>query len=145
MAMSTDRSILDTALALVLGNVFGRFPRLRILSVELGAAWVPYCMHLLDHSGGLLDRHIEAFGEVVDELPSAIFRRHFWVSPFPEEDIVGLTQLIGADRVLFGSDWPHAEGNEQPADYATYLDKVDPDDMRKIMRDNALALLAPSA
>jgi predicted TIM-barrel fold metal-dependent hydrolase len=144
MAMSTDRSILDTALALVLGNLFGRFPRLRILSVELGAAWVPYCMHVLDHSGGLLDRHIEAFGEVVDELPSAIFRRHFWISPFPEEDIVGLTQLVGADRVLFGSDWPHAEGTEQPADYATYLDKVDPDDVRKIMRDNALALLAPS-
>jgi predicted TIM-barrel fold metal-dependent hydrolase len=144
MAMSTDRSILDTALALVLGNVFGRFPRLRILSVELGAAWVPYCMHVLDHSGGLLDRHIEAFGEVVDELPSAIFRRHFWVSPFPEEDIVGLAQLIGADRVLFGSDWPHAEGSEQPADFANYLDKVDPDDVRKIMRDNALALLAPS-
>ncbi len=136
-----DRPMLDTALALVLGNVFGRFPRLRILSIELGCAWVPYCMHVLDHAGGLLDRHIRAFGATVDERPSEVFRRHFWVSPFPEEDIASLTRLIGADRVLFGSDWPHAEGTQQPADYARYLEKLDPDDARKILRDNALSLL----
>jgi predicted TIM-barrel fold metal-dependent hydrolase len=136
-----DRPMLDTALALVLGNLFGRFPRLRILSIELGCAWVPFCMHVLDHSGGLLDRRIRAFGETIDERPSEIFKRHFWVSPFPEEDIVGLTELIGRDRVLFGSDWPHAEGTPQPADYAKYLEDLDPRDARLILRDNALALL----
>ena len=36
MAWVGDRPMLDTALALVLGNVFGRFPGLRVLSVELG-------------------------------------------------------------------------------------------------------------
>jgi predicted TIM-barrel fold metal-dependent hydrolase len=74
-----------------------------------------------------------------------VFRRHFWVSPFPEEDIVGLTELIGADRVLFGSDWPHAEGTEQPADYVDYLTKLSPEDTRKILRDNALDVVRPSA
>jgi predicted TIM-barrel fold metal-dependent hydrolase len=144
MAWVGDRPMLDTALALVLGNVFGRFPGLRVLSVELGCAWVPYCLHTLDHAGGLLDRHISAFGVTVDERPSEIFRRHIWVSPFPEEDIAGLTAMIGADRVLFGSDWPHAEGTEQPADYAPYLDKLPADDARRILRENALALLEPS-
>ena len=67
------------------------------------------------------------------------------MSPFPEEDIAGLTAMIGADRVLFGSDWPHAEGTEQPADYAAYLDKLPADDARRILRDNALALLEPSS
>ena len=139
-----DRPMLDTALALVLGNLFGRFPRLRILSVELGCAWVPYCMHVLDHSGGLLDRHIRAFGATVHEKPSEIFRRHFWVSPFPEEDIAGLNDLIGPDHVLFGSDWPHAEGTEQPADYAKYVEELDPAHARQILHDNALALLEPA-
>ncbi len=137
-----DRPMLDTALALVLGNVFGRFPQLKVLSVELGCAWVPYCMHVLDHSGGLLDRHIRAFGATVQERPSEIFKRHFWVSPFPEEDIAGLTELIGADKVLFGSDWPHAEGTPQPADYANYLEELDPAHARQILRDNALALVS---
>jgi predicted TIM-barrel fold metal-dependent hydrolase len=136
-----DRPMLDTALALVLGNLFGRFPGLKVLSVELGCAWVPYCMHVLDHSGGLLDRHIHAFGETVRERPSEIFRRHFWVSPFPEEDVAGLADLIGADRVLFGSDWPHAEGTPQPADYADHLDDLDATRTRMILRDNALQLV----
>ena len=140
-ALVGDRPMLDTALALVLGNVFGRFPQLRILSIELGCAWVPYCMHVLDHSGGLLDRNIRAFGETVYERPSEVFKRHFWVSPFPEEDIAGLIGLIGADRVLFGSDWPHAEGTQQPGDYARYLVQLDPGDAKKVLRDNALALV----
>jgi predicted TIM-barrel fold metal-dependent hydrolase len=140
-----DRPMVDTAVALVLGNLFGRFPRLRIMSIELGAAWVPYAMHLVDHAGGLIDRKIQTFGRTVDERPSEVLRRHFWVAPFPEEDITALTRLIGADRVLFGSDFPHAEGTEQPADFARYLDELDPADTRRILRDNALSLLAPPA
>jgi predicted TIM-barrel fold metal-dependent hydrolase len=130
-----DRTILDTVAALVLGNLFGRF----------GCAWVPYCLHMLDHAGlSITDRYIEAFGQRSDERPSEVFKRHFWVSPFPEEDVIGLTNLIGADHVLFGSDWPHAEGTEQPGDYARYIEKLDEDDRRKVLRDNALSLLAPS-
>jgi predicted TIM-barrel fold metal-dependent hydrolase len=137
-----DRTILDTVISLVLGNVFGRFPNLRIATIELGCAWVGYCMHVLDHAGiSITNRYIQAFGERNDERPSEIFKRHFWVSPFAEEDIVGLTELIGVDRVLFGSDWPHSEGTEHPADYARYLHKLGPEDTRKIMRDNALAVL----
>lgn len=137
-----DRTIIDTIVALVLGNLFGRFPRLRIATVELGAAWVPYCMHVLDHAGiSIADRYIRAFGETVYERPSDIFRRHVWVSPFPEEDMIALGDLIGADRVLFGSDWPHSEGTEHPADCVSYLKDVDPAVQRKILRDNALAVM----
>jgi predicted TIM-barrel fold metal-dependent hydrolase len=137
-----DRTILDTVLSLVLGNVFGRFPGLRIATIELGCGWVDYCLHLLDHAGiSITDRYIQAFGERNDERPSDIFRRHFWVSPFAEENIIGLTEQIGADRVLFGSDWPHSEGTEQPADYARYLGKLSPEDTKRIMRDNALEVL----
>jgi predicted TIM-barrel fold metal-dependent hydrolase len=101
---------------------------------------------VLDHAGlSITDRYIEAFGQSVSERPSEVFRRHFWVSPFPEEDVVGLTRLIGVDRVLFGSDWPHAEGTEQPSDYLRYIEKLDPADTRKVVRDNALSLLAPSS
>ncbi len=141
-----DRTILDTVAALVLGNLFGRFPKLRIATIELGCAWVPYCLHMLDHAGlSITDRHIEAFGQRSEERPSEIFKRHFWVSPFPEEDVIGLTNLIGTDHVLFGSDWPHAEGTEQPGDYVRYIEKLDDDHRRLVLRENALSLLAPSA
>ena len=141
-AFNTDRGILETVLALILGNLFGRFPNVRIASVEMGCNWVPYVLHALDHAGGLLERRIEAFGQRVDDRPSDILRERVSVSPFPEEDVIGLTELIGVDRVLFGSDWPHPEGNVEPIDYADCLQKLDPVDVKKIMRDNALALIS---
>jgi predicted TIM-barrel fold metal-dependent hydrolase len=141
-ALSSDRAVLDTMIALVLGNLFGRFPNVRVASIENGAAWVDYCLHVLDHAGGMTERRIEAFGQVVTERPSDIFRENVWVSPFPEEDVVRLREMIGADRVLFGSDWPHPEGTVTPVDFADCIQKLDPDDVRKIMRDNALSLLA---
>ena len=140
-----DRTILDTVAALVLGNLFGRFPKLRIATIELGCAWVGYCLHLLDHAGvSLTERSIQAFGQRVDERPSEVFKRHFWVSPFPEEDVAALVGQIGADRVLFGSDWPHSEGTEAPVDYVDYLGGISGDDQRKILRDNAASLLRPA-
>jgi predicted TIM-barrel fold metal-dependent hydrolase len=142
-ALISDRGILDTVIALVLGNLFGRFPNVRVASIEMGCNWVPYCLHVLDHAGGLLERRIEAFGSRLDDKPSDIMKENVYVSPFPEEDVVGLTELIGIDRVVFGSDWPHPEGNVMPADYVSCLNKLDPADVKRVMRDNALSMLSP--
>ena len=138
-ALTSDRGILDTMVALVLGNLFGRFPNVRVASVEIGSSWVPYCLHALDHAEGMLERRIGAFGSRVEGKPSEVFRRKVSVSPFPEEDVVGLTELIGVDRVIFGLDWPHPEGTIHPVDYADGINKLAPADVKKIMRDNALA------
>ena len=137
-----ERPIMDTAQALILGNLFGRFPEIRVASIEMGGTWVQYLLHGLDHSGPLLTRHVQAFGTVLHDRPSDVFRERFWVSPFPEEDVVGLAQLIGSDHVLMGSDWPHPEGTPTPADYASCLDGLESAGIRRIMRDNAMGLLA---
>jgi len=47
---------------------------------------------------------------------------------------------VGADRVIFGSDWPHMEGMPEPLDYAAELADLPETDRRRILRDNALAL-----
>ena len=89
----------------------------------------------------LLERRITAFGQTMQDLPSDVFKEHIYISPFPEEDVVGLTELIGVDRVLMGSDWPHPEGNIMPGDFADSIQKLPEADIKKIMRDNLLALL----
>ncbi len=144
LALRDSRPIIDTVVALILGNLFGRFPKIRIASVELGCSWVPYCLHVLDHAGTLLDREISAFGTTVKDRPSDVFRGHVFVSPFPEEDVLGLIELIGIDRVLFGSDWPHPEGTVEPQDYLHCLEGLDAESVRKVMRDNALNMLGLS-
>jgi predicted TIM-barrel fold metal-dependent hydrolase len=136
-----DNAIMDTICALVLHNLFGRFPNIRVASVELGASWVPFLLHRLDHAGGLVDRRITAFGQTLTDRPSDIFRQHVWVSPFPEEDISAVVGHMGVDHVLFGSDWPHLEGIPEPADYAAALRDFDTTSIKRVMRDNALELV----
>ena len=110
-------------------------------AIELGCAWTPYALHMVDHAGSLLERRIEAFGQTMQDLPSDVFKEHIYISPFPEEDVVGLTERIGVDRVLMGSDWPHPEGNIMPGDFADSIQKLPEADIKKIMRDNLLELL----
>ncbi len=140
------RPVMDSMMAMTLGGLFNRFPNLKALSIEVGAAWVGYCLHELDHAGSnLVERRITTFdGELVGR-PSEVFKQHCYVAPFPEEDVVALAGLIGADRVLFGSDWPHPEGVAQPSSFRTFVASMSEADQRLIMRDNLLAILEPAA
>jgi len=61
--------------------------------------------------------------------------------PYYEEDLKKLADLIGVERILFGSDWPHGEGLADPAGYVKELDMFTDAEQRKIMRDNCLAYL----
>jgi predicted TIM-barrel fold metal-dependent hydrolase len=138
-----DTAVMDTLTALILHNLFGRFPKVRVATVELGSSWVPYFLSRADHAGSALgSRRIVAFGEMLKDKPSDIFREKIWVSPWPEEDVPGLAREIGAEHVLMGSDWPHAEGIPEPRDYYNELKGLDAPSVRRIMRDNTLDLVA---
>ena len=70
-----------------------------------------------------------------------MFRRHVYVSPYHEEDIPHLCSLIGADHVVFGSDFPHPEGLADPVDFAHGCESLGPEKTRLIMRDNQRRLV----
>ncbi|WP_235490843.1 amidohydrolase family protein, partial [Frankia sp. AvcI1] len=78
--------------------------------------------------------------------PSETFQRNFYVCPFFEEDPVELAEAIGYDHVLFGSDWPHPEGLEQPLNFADKLvDRADPVETARVMRGNIAGLIRVDA
>jgi predicted TIM-barrel fold metal-dependent hydrolase len=135
-----DRPIMDTFSALVLHNLFGRFPNVRCLSVENGSLFVPYLLKQMNKMNGM-GRNGPWLGGRITEKPSEIFKRHVWVSPFHEENVPALAEVIGADRVLFGSDYPHAEGLAEPRDFVESLAGMSAADVRRIMRDNLHDLL----
>ena len=64
------------------------------------------------------------------------------MSPFHEENVRALSELIGVDRVLFGSDYPHPEGLAEPNDFAEELSGMSEGDVERIMRGNLADLLA---
>ena len=78
---------------------------------------------------------------VFTEDPLDTVRRHVWVTPYLEEDLAALAELIGVEQILFGSDWPHGEGVAQPLDFEKELGGFDPHGVQRIMHDNAVDLL----
>jgi predicted TIM-barrel fold metal-dependent hydrolase len=71
-----------------------------------------------------------------DEDPVDVFKRNIYVHPFHEEDPIGLVDILGADRVLFGSDYPHPEGLADPLSFVDELSNLPDDAVRKIMGGN---------
>jgi predicted TIM-barrel fold metal-dependent hydrolase len=133
--VTKNRAVSDFYATAICHKVFERFPALRLASVENGASWIPDLLHRLDDAAnrnpGYFARH-----------PRDVFAEHVWVTPFWEDDVAGLLDDVSPDRFLLGSDWPHAEGTRQPMDFVTEtLADVPADAVRKIARENALALL----
>jgi predicted TIM-barrel fold metal-dependent hydrolase len=75
------------------------------------------------------------------EPPTDTFKRHFWMHPFHEEDPRDLVKLLGADHVIFGSDFPHVEGLADPLSWADELHGLSDEDLRKVMGGNMIELL----
>ena len=65
-----------------------------------------------------------------------------WVSPYYEDELAGLRDLVGADHMLMGSDFPHAEGLAEPSAYIKDLENFGftPEESRLVMRDNGVEL-----
>jgi predicted TIM-barrel fold metal-dependent hydrolase len=68
------------------------------------------------------------------------FIEHCWVAPFVEDSVEVLAQHLPVERILFGSDWPHAEGLSEPKDFLVKVKGFAIDDQRKMMTENAREL-----
>ena len=136
-----ERPVIDTTSSLIFDNVFGRFPNLRLLIAEHGASWVPHVLSHMDKSRGM-GRNGPWIGGKLDERPSKIFRRFVRVAPYPEDNIPWIVENLEGDAtcLVMGSDFPHAEGLADPADFEKLLDPLDDATKRAIMRGNAETL-----
>ena len=85
-----------------------RFPKLKVLWVESGLAWIPFLMQRLDHEYQM--RSCEA--PLLKKLPSEYMREMFYTSQPLEKTNLKLLQAsmdaFNADtQLLYASDWPH--------------------------------------
>jgi predicted TIM-barrel fold metal-dependent hydrolase len=135
-----ERTVVDQIAATIYQNLFGRFPGLRFLIVEFGAAWLPRLVKTLDKIYRLGD-HKSRWPQGKPEQPSEVFRRHFKIVPFYEDNYEALAAAVGVDCLLNGSDFPHPEGLAWPIEMAEELTAFNDADVRKIMRSNAAATL----
>jgi predicted TIM-barrel fold metal-dependent hydrolase len=133
--LAIERAAYDFLLSITFDGLFERFPNLRVASVENGSEFLP------DLLRKLASTHRKMPG-VFPADPVETFRRNVWINPFWEDDPYEVVELMGDDRVIFGSDWPHIEGMPRPLDYVTELKELDDEPRRRVLRENALELSA---
>lgn len=128
------RPISDSLSALICDGVFARHPNLRVASVENGAAWLAPLMHRLKLAHGQMPKAFK-------EHPIETFRRHIFVAPFYEDDTADLKMRIPANRILFGSDFPHPEGLAEPLDYLKEFTTYNDAELKNVFHSNLKGLL----
>ena len=128
------RPIIDTMASAIGHGLCTRFPKLKIAPVENGSSWV---RPLLESMENAYRFNPAAF----EEDPVEVFKRNIFVHPFHEDDPRGLIELLGADNVVFGSDYPHPEGLADPISYVDELEGLPEEDIAKVMGGNLARLM----
>lgn len=132
-ALMHDRRLHDFLAAIITHGVFQRHPGVRLASIENGATWVPSLIRALRRLRSQAPEHFA-------QDPVEQFHEHVWVAPFVEDDVVELAGHVPVERILFGSDWPHAEGFAEPKEFLANVADLPADAQRRIMVDNAREL-----
>ena len=120
-------------------GVLERHPALRVVFLEAGGGWAPYWLARLDHQVPAYHRYAPG----LSLLPSEYFARQCWVSfEIDEATLPALTPFVGDDRVVWGSDYPHADSTF-PGAVKELLATIAPLpalSRQRILGDNAAAL-----
>jgi predicted TIM-barrel fold metal-dependent hydrolase len=128
------RSIQDALASAICHGMLTRFPGVKLLGVENGGSWV----------AGLRSHLATAYKKMPREFaehPLEVFQRNIWVNPFWQDSLTGLVEEIGAERVCFGSDYPHPEGLAEPIEWIHEIEGLPLADRRRIMSTNMFDLM----
>ena len=119
------------------GAVFERFPRLKVVVVEIGCGWIAHWLEFMDAKYKMV-----GFDTEMKRRPSEYFERQCWVSgETDEKTFPAMAQLVGAHKLLWGSDYPHAEGHAEPVEELKQtIEGLSEEDQRKILGENAVRL-----
>ncbi len=107
----TQRGARD-AIRLVMAGVFDRFPTLKVYFAENQVGWIP---HWLEQADSIYERNhrwaVELLGltYLKNGLPSEYIREHcLWGFQYNPVG-VKMRHLIGVDKIMWASDFPHTE------------------------------------
>ena len=88
----------------IMGGVFERFPRLKVVFVEPGLGWVSWWLYIADD---LRQRQGYEF-PAIKELPSHYFHQNVYLTFIDEPDAYRqATERLGVDNIMWSSDYPH--------------------------------------
>ncbi|HEV8063846.1 MAG TPA: amidohydrolase family protein, partial [Acidimicrobiales bacterium] len=102
--------------SLILSGVFDRFPGVRLVLAEQGCGWIGNALEVMDShyrqiaGGGIGELRFLA-PQRLERLPSQYWETNCAVAAsFLHKDDCDRRHRIGTDHIMWGSDYPHAEG-----------------------------------
>ena len=138
--------LLGPLVGLIFSGMLERHPGVRLVLAESGIGWIPFALERMDHEFG---KYLEARegweargGIPLTMQPSEYFRRQVWATFQDDPAGVGLLSMIGEDRVMWASDYPHPDStwpNSQRV-IAAQMAGLPEGTRRKLTRENARAL-----
>lgn len=96
---------------LIVAGVFERFPGLKIYWAENQVGWIPIYLEQMDHTYELHRYWADSlFGvKPLSRMPSEYARANNYWGFFNDPIGIRLRHAVGADRIMWGGDFPHAE------------------------------------
>jgi predicted TIM-barrel fold metal-dependent hydrolase len=138
--ISHTMEMMLSALSVIWGGVCERFPGIRIAFLESGGGWIaPW----LDR----MDRHFDDHGfndSGLTTRPSELFQRNCWISFEPVEGSLSvLADYIGPHKILWATDYPHADGFFPGApDLIAKRPELSPETKQQILAGGAMGFYA---
>ena len=137
--LSIIRGCQDIMGMFVLGGVFERNPRLKLVCVEADAGWAPHFMYRMDHA---YDRHRKWLTANIDRMPSEYFREHIYMTF--QDDFVAFRNAdqMNWRRLCWANDFPHSDSTwpwsqEMLTEHTSHLTE---EQRRGILCDNVAEL-----
>ncbi|CAM4197703.1 amidohydrolase family protein [Pseudoalteromonas byunsanensis] len=120
-------------------GVFERNPNLKTAFLEAGCSWVAHWLWRLDNI--CYNEFPSLTKNNIKMLPSEYFKRHCWVGLEIGEPIADTLNIIGHQKLIFGSDYPHPD--HLHFDLASIQDEMpilSTEQIRDILENNPKAL-----
>ena len=106
-AMGATSQLIPAMASLVLDGLFERFPKLKVASVEAGCGYAAYLMDRLDGKHRFFG---DFYPNPLPMKPSDYVKRNCYFVAEPEEQTIdAMLTLVGEDKILWGSDYPHVD------------------------------------
>jgi uncharacterized protein len=134
------RAIQDVVGLMVLGGVFERHPKLKLVVAESDAGWLPHYMYRMDHAA-----RINAEGGIIkglSKLPSEYIRSNVYATFQDDLTAYRTFDLFPYQHLLWASDFPHTDSTwprsrQLIEEQASHLNEAQ---KQAIFRDNTAAL-----
>ncbi len=118
------------------GGVCERHPKLKLAFLECYCGWVSFLLHRMDNA--MEKGRFPTAGKL---KPSEYFQRQCWISTEHEKELPMIIEIVGDDRIVFSTDYPHGDSDFPNAvEEFLKIDGLTAESSKKILWDNCTRL-----